>query len=306
MLSMSGPISGDQYRIAAGRYTAVVTELGGGLREFSCDGRPLILPYDADALVPAACGQLLIPWPNRIDRGRYDFGGESYHLPIDEAERDNAIHGLVRWRPWSVAEQEPHRVRLTHRLLGQAGYPFRLDLTVEYTLDAARGLTVRLSARNTGSRSAPYGHGAHPYLTLGRPIDECELIVPAGRYLEVDERAIPERAPRDVAGTPYDFREARRLAGTEIDHPYTGLRRDAGGRAWARLSDDERSVALWVDEAHPWLEIYTYDEARDDQRRTGIGIEPMTCPPNAFATGTDLIELKSGEEFTGSWGIVAD
>src|SRR4051812_40217615 len=172
-------LSGYQYEIAAGPYAAVVTEQGGSLRALSRDGRPLILSHDADELPPAASGQLLAPWPNRIDRGRYAFGGETYELPINERERDNAIHGLVREEPWAVAEHEPHRVRLTYRLLGRTGYPFRLDLTVEYALDAEEGLTVRLSARNAGSRPAPYGHGTPPYLTLGRPLDECALTVPA-------------------------------------------------------------------------------------------------------------------------------
>jgi aldose 1-epimerase len=30
----------------------------------------------------------------------------------------------------------------------------------------------------------------------------------------------------------------------------------------------------------------------------------MTCPPNAFVTGTDLVTLEPGAEFGGSWGIV--
>ncbi len=300
---MSGPITGDQYAIGAGPYTAVVTEMGGGLRALSHGGRPLTLAYGADEIVPAACGQLLIPWPNRIDHGAYDFGGERHRVPVNEPARDNAIHGLARHVPWVAASHEADRVRLTHRLLGGDGYPFRLDLSVEYSL-GEDGLTVRMSVSNTGTRPAPYGHGAHPYLTLGRPLDECSLEITAGRYLEVDERAIPLPGPRDVAGTPYDFRSPATLGATAIDNPYTALRRDSAGRAWVRLSDEHRSVALWADEAHPWLEIYTLDEAHD-LRRSGLGAEPMTCPPNAFVTGTDLITLKPGETFGASWGITA-
>jgi aldose 1-epimerase len=297
-------LSGHQYEITAGPYAAVVTEQGGSLRALSRDGRPLVLSHGADELPPAASGQLLAPWPNRIDRGRYAFRGETHQLPINERARDNAIHGLVSQEPWVIAEQAPDRVRLTYRLLGRTGYPFRLDLAVEYTLDAERGLTVRMSARNAGSRPAPYGHGAHPYLTLGRPLDECDLTVPAERYLNVDERAIPEATAREVAGTPYDFREGRLLGRTRIDNPFTGLLRDAEGRAWVRLDDGTRSVALWADEAHPWLEIYTADEVPSRMRRAGVGAEPMTCPPNAFVTGTDLIVLEPGAEYDGSWGIV--
>jgi aldose 1-epimerase len=298
-------LSGTQYEISAGPYDAIVTEQGGGLRALSRDGRPLILSYDADEPVPAAAGQLLAPWPNRIDHGRYTFDGESHALPVNERRLDNAIHGLVQWAPWQAAEHEPHRVRLTYRLLGHSGYPFRLDLSVEYTLDAG-GLTVRQSARNTGTRAAPYGHGAHPYLTLGRPLDECELLVTAGRYVQTDERAIPVREPLDVAGTPYDFTSPRRIGTTAINNPYTALTADGDGRAWVRLSDGERTVALWAGEGHPWLEVYTRDEVQDETWRTGLGAEPMTCPPNAFVTGVDLIALKPGEETGGLWGITAD
>ena len=168
--------------------------------------------------------------------------------------------------------------------------------------DTRSGSTSPSSTPST--RPAPYGHGAHPYLTLGRPIDECELLIPAGRYLEVDERAIPEPAERDVAGTAYDFREPRRVGATVIDNPFTGLRRDPAGLARLRLSDGERSVALWADEAHPWLEVYTLDEV-EEVRRTALGAEPMTCPPNAFVTGTDLLTLEPGETVTHTWGIQA-
>jgi len=298
-------LSGNQYEISAGPYEATVTEQGGSLRALRHDGRPLILSHDADEPVPAAAGQLLAPWPNRIDHGGYSFDGESHSLPINEGELDNAIHGLVRWGSWEATEHEPHRVVLTHRLLGHSGYPFRLDLAVEYTLDAT-GLTVRQSARNTGTRTAPYGHGAHPYLTLGRPLDECELVVTAGRYLEIDARAIPAGDPLDVAGTPYDFREPRRIGATAINNPYTALEGDGDGRAWVRLTDGEHSVALWAGAGHPWLEIYTRDEVRDETWRTGLGAEPMTCPPNAFVTGVDLIALKPGEETSGLWGITTD
>jgi aldose 1-epimerase len=60
-----------------------------------------------------------------------------------------------------------------------------------------------------------------------------------------------------------------------------------------------------MDETHPWLEIYTADELAEDQLRLGLGVEPMTCPPNAFVSGIDVIDLKPGDMTTGSWGIMA-
>jgi aldose 1-epimerase len=298
-------ISGNQYDIAAGPYRAVITEQGAGLRALSLDGTALILSYPADELAPAAFGQVLAPWPNRVDHGRYTFEGTAHQLDITEPELDTAIHGLVRWAPWRVVERAPDRIVLGHRLLGHPGYPFRLDLRAEYGLDAAGGLTVRMSAHNTGARSAPYGHGAHPYLTVGRPIDECAVLLPCDRALPVDERAIPNGPPCDVTGTPHDFRRQRRLGATRLNHAYTGLCRGADGRACAHLSADGRTVALWADTAYGWLQAYTGDHVPGAGRRMGLAIEPMTCPPNAFATGHDVIDLEPGHTTTGSWGIMA-
>ncbi|MEU5881789.1 aldose 1-epimerase family protein [Spirillospora sp. NPDC047279] len=300
---MSEPTTGAQYEITAGPYRAVVTEGGAGLRELACGPDALILTHDADEPAPAAFGQLLIPWPNRVDRGRYAYGGTEHRLDISEPGLDCAIHGLVRWSPWVLAEHSADRVRLTHRLLASGGYPFALALEADYSLHPDDGLTVRVTARNVGSRTAPYGHGAHPYIRVDEPIDECTVTVPGGRYLAVDERMLPDGPPRDVDGTPYDLRGGRRLGDQRIDNAYTDLTRDEGGLAWVHLTGASRTTSFWLDGAHPWLEIFTADTIPAETRRQGLGVEPMTCPPNAFASGVDVVDLKPGETHTGSWGI---
>jgi len=298
-------ITGDQHEIASGPYRAVITEAGASLRELTHEQRPLILSHPEDEIAPAAFGQLLVPWPNRVDRGRYTYGGKEHQLDISEPKFDCAIHGLVRWAPWSLAERRPDRVVLTTRLLGSGGYPFRLDLEADYTLDPGEGLTVRLTATNTGRSAAPYGHGAHPYITVGEPLDGCTVSIPGDRYLAVDERMIPDGPPRKVEGSAHDFREARTLGDMRIDNAYTGLSRDSGGRAWVHLTGAEHRTSFWLDEVHPWLEIFTADTIPAGVRRQGLGVEPMTCPPDAFNSGTDLIDLAPGDQFSGSWGIEA-
>ena len=137
------PLTGAQYEFASGDYLAVVTELGAGLRELSHRGRPLIAGYQPDELPPGAAGQLLLPWPNRVDGGRYGVAGTDYQLDLSEPAARNAIHGLTRWSAWSLASHAPHEVVLRLALLGRTGYPFRLDLEVEYHLSYTDGLTVR-------------------------------------------------------------------------------------------------------------------------------------------------------------------
>ena len=65
-------------------------------------------------------------------------------------------------------------------------------------------------------------------------------------------------------------------------------------------------VELWVDPAYRYLMVYTADQVGlPERRRMSIAIEPMTCPPDAFRSGTDLIELDPGESWRGRWGIRA-
>ena len=219
------PVTGGQHRISAGDYAAVITELGAGLRELHHRGQPVIAGYPADELPPGAAGELLAPWPNRIDGGRYTLAGASYQLDLSEPAHGNAIHGLTRWMPWTATGRSPDTIVLRVTMPGRSGYPFCLEMNAEYQLTADDGLQVTVTARNTGTRPAPYGTGSHPYLTAGTPsVDECVLSLPADRWLPADERGIPAAQDRDVAGTDADFRTARPVGSTRLDHALTGLR----------------------------------------------------------------------------------
>jgi aldose 1-epimerase len=304
--SSATPLTGAQYEIVAGDYRATVTELGAGLRRLSYQGRPLITEYAADEAPPAGAGQLLAPWPNRVDAGRYAFGGAGHQLDLSEPARGNAIHGLTRWDSWAPAAHDAGRVDLSLLLLTRPGYPFCLDLTASYQLSADAGLEVSVTARNAGRAAAPYGTGAHPYFTAGTPlIDDCELQLPAAQWLPADERGIPAGGPQDVTGTPYDFRDQRAIGDTRVDHALTGLTRDAAGRAWARLAGPGTELRFWAGPGYRWLQVFSGDALAAGHRRRALAIEPMTCPPNALVSGTDLLTLAPGDSVTHSWGLQA-
>src|ERR1700754_936194 len=86
-------VTGEQYELAAGDYRAAVPGRGAGLRELSLAGRPVVYGYQPDELPPGAAGQLLAPWPNRVDHGRYEVGGTRYPPDLSEPKNGNAIHG---------------------------------------------------------------------------------------------------------------------------------------------------------------------------------------------------------------------
>ena len=178
-----GHPSGEQFEIALGRQKAVVVEVGGGLRTYSVGDRDVLDGYAVDEPATSGRGQVLIPWPNRIRDGTYEFDGRRHQLELNEPERGNAIHGLVRNAPWRATEHDGSRVVVEHVLDEQTGYPFSLGLRIEYALSEA-GLSVTTTATNLGAERCPYGCGAHPYLTVGTPtVDTASLSVPAETVL---------------------------------------------------------------------------------------------------------------------------
>ena len=298
--------SGEQIEIVAEGQRAVVVEVGGGLRSYSADRREFVDGYADHEMSSSGRGQVLIPWPNRLQDGSYEFDGRRHQLPLNEPERHNAIHGLVRWATWRAVARQPHRVVMEHILYPQPGYPFCLRLNIEYTLSAS-GLCVRTMATNVGTVECPYGSGAHPYLTLGTAtIDHLILRVPARAILRSDERGIPV-GKEAVEGTEYDFRQPRPIGGIALDHAFTDLERDANGVARVELQDPDQGtrVSLWVDNNYSYLMVFSGDPLPDVHRRS-LAVEPMTCPPNAFRTGVGLIRLEPGSKVASTWGIAAE
>jgi aldose 1-epimerase len=294
--------TGEQVELVHGDQRAVVVEVGGGLRAYAAGQRELLDGYDVDAMSTSGRGQLLIPWPNRLQDGRYEFDGRRHQLALSEPEHGNAIHGLVRWTRWFVREREDDRVLLEHVLHPQPGYPFSLALEVEYAL-AADGLSVRTTATNIGVDACPYGAGVHPYLTVGTPsVDAAILTSPGATVIRSDDRGLPVGTD-PVERTPFDFRRARAIAATTLDHAFTDLERGDDGLARVELRHPDGSgVVLWVDEGYRYLMLFTGDPLPDVRRRS-LAVEPMTCPPNAFRTGESLVRLEPGETHTARWGL---
>ena len=297
--------TGAQHEIGHSDQRAVVTEVGATLRSYTVGGEPVIDGFEVAELSPAGRGQVLAPWPNRLEDGRYTYDGVDASAALDEPERNNAIHGLVRWLPWTLDMRTDDAVVLRYRLHPQPGYPWQLELAIRYAL-SAEGLTVEADATNRSDTPAPFGIGFHPYVTVGTErIDDAHLQVPAGEQLLADDRGLPT-GRHAVIGGEADFMASRPVGGTQLDTAFTGLLRNNDDYVVAVLErpDGGRAVRVWADRSFKYLMVYTGDTLEPaERRRAAVAIEPMTCPPNALRTGVDLIELEPGETWRGTWGI---
>jgi aldose 1-epimerase len=298
---------GAEYALRHGDYTAVVTEVGGGLRSLTHGGRDLVLSYAADEIRPRYFGALLAPWPNRIADGRYVFGGEEHQVPLNEPGRRTALHGLVAWSRFVTRRTDEATVVMTHRLVPRTGYPFDLEITATYALGDS-GLVTTVRVVNVGSQPAPWGTAPHPYLKAGDgKVDDWVLTLPADEVLDVTPDRLLPIGEVPVADLGFDFRQARALDGVALDHAFCSLRADGDGLVRVDVTDDSGAgvACAWDPTDLPWVQVHTADLDDPATTRQGLAVEPMTCPPDAFNSGNDLVVLEPGAESVVSWTLHA-
>jgi aldose 1-epimerase len=288
-----------EVELSAGDAHLAVDLRGGGLRALTVGSWDVLAGYPARTVVEGWPGTVLLPWPNRIRKGRWTWRGRELQLDVGSPGAPHALHGLVAWQRWALLEDDGTHVTVATTVEPHQGYPFRLAAAVDYALSPDR-LTVIIRVRNLGKDAAPFGVGMHPYLSVGATTDggigEAELELPATTALELDG-GLPtgNRAPFDGA--------VGRIGDRAFDDALTDLVRDDDGWARARLRGPAGELELAVDGAWRWLQVFTGDALPDGRRRRSMAVEPMTCPPNAFADDVDVLVLEPGGEWSGTWTL---
>ena len=296
--------SGEQIAIAHGDQRAVVTEVGATLRSYVKGGVAVVEGFAADEMPDGARGQILYPWPNRLSPEPWTFSGRTGVPAVDDSSTGTAIHGLVRWRPFAIEQVNQNRCVLTMLLHPTPDYPFLSEIAVAYHLGSL-GLTVTATVTNRDDVPIPVGVGFHPYAAVTTStIEGTDLEVPANAYVAVGERMLPTGEILPVSGHAFDFTRAKSMSGHELNVTYTELVRDNAGLATVKIRDGGGgTVELQLDRTFPYVQIYTGDELARGRRRTSVGVEPMTCPPEALRSGKDVIVLEPGQLWAGSWRL---
>ncbi|MCV5674736.1 aldose-1-epimerase, partial [Escherichia coli] len=188
---------------------------------------------------------------------------------------------------WQISELTATSVTLTAFLPPSYGYPFMLASQVVYSLNAHTGLSVEIASQNIGTVTAPYGVGIHPYLTCNlTSVDEYLFQLPANQVYAVDEHANPTTL-HHVDELDLNFTQAKKIAATKIDHTF----KTANDLWEMTITHPQQALSVSLCSDQPWVQIYSGEKLQ----RQGLAVEPMSCPPNAFNSGIDLLLLESGK-----------
>ena len=194
---------------------------------------PLMPDVQGGATDLKASSFVLIPYSNRIENGRFTFGGQSYQLANGER---HASHGDVRNRPWQVAAVDATQIdcAFASRDFSDVNWPWPFTATLRYALAGDRLLST-LTVRNEGASPMPAGLGWHPYYnrTLSQTGEPVLLHFQIDSvYPDANDNRIPS-GPLQLLAPNQDFRDERLLEPANfIDGCFYGY--DGGGTiAWS-------------------------------------------------------------------------
>lgn len=287
-----------------GEYFSIIPELGGRVHEICLrKGEELFQVLDNEKDPNAFKeerwyrGVILVPFPNRVRDGEYEFLSEKYLLEKNMPGEGHAIHGIMYNKKFTLANNGPSdsgEIMLRHEYDGSdAGYPFPCIVTYTFNI-SGKGFRCTVTVENKGSTALPLGVGWHPYFTLGCPVDELLLQTPKVGTLFVDERMIPTGETEEMS----DYVTPEQIYDTNFDTGFV-IEEDEGVSR-TRITNTTKSVSLelWQSEEFPYVQIFT------PPGRESVALEPMTCPADAFNSKEGLIELAPGGTWSGNFGVM--
>ncbi len=283
-------------RIVSGDWVAILSPRGAALIELvHCE--TVVTTSSWAGASQWFSGSTLFPWVNRLADGAWHLTSRKLQAPINDNQNNCANHGLVFNRAFQIAARTDNAITFAITLEPDDAYPAALDLAVTYSLSET-GLAVTYEVSNVGRARLPFALGGHPYLLADQ---DSVLEFGAQGRVEVDGRLLPTDIS-SIDRTQTVLEVANRKQYT--DACFTGLARDASGRASAHLSRPSANltVTLWQDETFTHLQVFTLQTGRSE-RPNLVALEPQTAAANALNTGDGLIWLDGGQNFTGSWGI---
>ncbi|CAL9440292.1 Aldose 1-epimerase [Streptomyces sp. enrichment culture] len=244
-------------------------------------------------------GALVGRYANRIAGARFTLDGRTYALEPNNGP--NSLHGGARGfdkRVWDVTPAE-HGVRLSRvSPHGEEGFPGRLEVAATYSLRADGALRIAYEA--VTDAPTPVNLTNHSYFNLAGSGDTGghELRLAASRYTSVNADLIPAGDPRDVSGTRFDFRAARKVGGG-YDHNFVldkGVT-DAPVEV-AELHDPASGRVLTVATTEPGLQLYTGDHLDGPfAPGDGVALETQHFPDAPNRPDFPTTVLRPGEVF---------
>jgi aldose 1-epimerase len=318
-------VSGSGVEVRAMTYGGIITSIKAPDR--NGDVADIVLGHDALAGYfdnSPHFGAIIGRYANRIANAQFVLQGKTYHLAANDGP--NSLHGGVKGFDRHIWQATPFEradaVGVTFKTIsadGEEGFPGKLELAVTYTLNTHNELKIEYAA--TTDRTTVVNFTQHSYFNLagedaGSILDH-EVTINASQYTPVDATLIPTGKLAEVTGTPFDFREPRRLGerialkdpqldlGKGYDHNFVLKHRGDEIIMAARVREPGSGRLLEVWTTEPGMQFYTGNmlngsvgkHGRAYRSRAGLCLETQHWPDSPNHPSFPSTTLRPGERF---------
>ena len=282
----------------ADTHVSFVPERSAYVHQVRINGRNLLWNYASGLALTensAYCNPALLPFPNRLFEGKYEWNGTSHEFEVNHPDSRSTLHGFGPDAAFSVERYDLSaqnaKVKMTwlHRASAHTdSYPFSVRFEVVLAIDLkSQNASWQLSAMNLGSASAPVGLGWHPYFLLPGGHEQWKIQMPANKQVALNN-AIPTGvlskglSPKHPTPINTNWDDCYKLTDkTDME---------------VQLLGPVYSLSLKQTGRTRYTQLYV------PGGNESLAVEPMTCGVNAFNTDKEEVELASGE--TISTGMV--
>ena len=210
-------------------------------------------------------GAVVGPYANRIAKGTYTIGEETYNFP--QNNNGQTLHGGLKGLDmvvWDVDSVTENTLVLSYlRPDGQDGMPGNLKIVMTYTLTPDNEFRVDYLAQTDKATHVNISH--HSFFNLkgegNGTINDHVLYINASKTTPVDAVLIPTGEIADVTGTPFDFRQPKAI-GQDVNVENEQLKNGAGyDHNWVLDRNSENDVELAASVYEPasgrYMEVWT-------------------------------------------------
>lgn len=261
---------------------------GASLQELRLDGHQLIKNKTSLKNYKPYASSILFPFANRVKEGKYKFGNKEYQLDINEQQLNNAIHGLVYNKPFSLVTKKITKNFVNIQLKYQKniesnGFPYTFSVLVEYVFSKS-SLHLNVKVENTDTKTFPFTIGWHPYF-LSSDLYKSQVHFDCTEKIKLDKQNIT------IGKCMYDNKDSSKIKDQRLDDCFILKSKEV------IFKTPSYEFELTTTEEDCFLQLYT------PPIKNTIAIEPITGVSDSLNNGIGLKTLNPNETYTIGWTL---
>jgi len=258
----------------------------------------------------------------RIQDAAFTLGEKTYKLDANDDKNclhsgSNGFHGVI-WEAEPFQTTEEAGVKLIHTTPdAEGGFPGTVGVTVTYTLNNRNQLIIDYEA--ISDKTTPLTLTNHSYFNLSgnmkNTIEQHQVKMNSSRFAELDKNLIPTGNLLDVSGTPFDFKQNKKLgdgisadteqnilAGRGYDH-YFVFDREKGN---ITVKEESSGRMMEIETNQPGTIMYTANNLANgldlkegpSRKHLGVCFETQGSPASLHHEGFPPIILEANRLYS--------